>query len=38
VHPRVAERVRATYGLRSRRDDFDGGEDLLSRGSTTASL
>ena len=38
-HPRVAKRpFAASYGLRARRDDFDGGEELLSRGSTTASL
>ena len=38
-HPRVAKRAfAASYGLRARRDDFDGGEELLSRGSTTASL
>ena len=39
MHPRVAARAFAPcYGLRSRRDDFDGGERLLSRGLTTASL
>ena len=39
MHPRVATRAfTASYGLRARRDDFDGGEELLSRGSTTASL